>query len=338
MISVLIVDDEANIRDSLQDILEDEGYKVFSAENGAKAISICKKEKIDIALVDLWLPNVQGIEVIQRIKEIDFAVEVIVITGHGNVNSAISAMQAGAFDFLEKPLSIDKVILTIKKALEHKFLLSDFNIIQKNFFTWYKIPTLSSYSEINKIAENFFNSNDNLLIYGEKGTGKKSFIFYLYSLSLRNNISAVLLTHEPEIYNYKEKYIFVLNMKNIDYNYFSEFNKKYNNRLIIVYDKEILGKSEESIYRDIFKIVRFPSLKENEEIFFYFFNHFLIYYSNILNQPLKEIEKSDLKKIFNMEWKYNIFQLKNIIEFLYINYNSLIIKEETVRKILKVFT
>ncbi len=318
MANILILDDEEGIRTSLKDVLEDENYRVFTAENGAKGISLAKEKDIDIALVDIWLPNINGIDVIRKLKEVNPAIETIVITGHGNVSNAISAMQAGAYDFLEKPLSIDKVLFSIKKAFEHKFLLNDINIIKQNFLNLYKIPHINDYKFVNEEIDNFLSKKNNILIIGEKGTGKKSLLFYLYSLAVENNIPSVLLSSSPDLYNYKEKYIFIADVEGLDYKYFDETTNKFNNRLIVA-TVNLPGKNEYELYKDKFTIITLPSVKSSVEIFEYFVNYFLAQVSLNLQLPLKKISKDAINEVFNLRWEYNILEIKNLIESIYIH-------------------
>ncbi len=317
MATVLIIDDEEGIRTSLQDILEDEGYKVILAENGAKGLSAAREEIIDVALVDIWLPNVNGIDVVRKLKKINPATESVIITGHGNVSNAIAAMQAGAYDFLEKPLSIDKVLFSIKKALEHKFLLNDINIIKQNILNYYKLPDIDEYSEIKNIADDFLNNNDNILITGKQGTGKKSLLFYLFARAVENNKSSVMLYEQPELYNYRDKYIFIQN-SGMDYKYFEDINNKYNNRLIVSYNG-ILGDEISGVIKDYFKVIELPAVTESRNILEYFFNYFLNVLSTNLNVTLKKVSSNEVDILYKHTWKYNILEVKNLIEFFYIH-------------------
>jgi two-component system nitrogen regulation response regulator NtrX len=118
MKTVLVVDDEENIRETLKDVLEDDGYKVFNAGDGRVALEILQKNFVDVVLLDLWLPKMGGIEVLQQIKGMEGEVPVIIISGHGTIDAAVKATKEGAFDFIEKPLSIDRVLNVINHAIE----------------------------------------------------------------------------------------------------------------------------------------------------------------------------------------------------------------------------
>src|SRR5512139_4128661 len=119
---VLIVDDEEGIRESLTGILEDEGYTALTASSGEEAISMAKEQVPDLLFLDVWLPEMDGIETLGRIKELDRDVPVVMVSGHGNIELAVKAIKQGAYDFLEKPLSLEKILIVIKRALERKRL------------------------------------------------------------------------------------------------------------------------------------------------------------------------------------------------------------------------
>ena len=120
--TILIIDDEAGIRSSLQGILEDEGYAVKTTATGEKGLEFLGADPYDLVFLDIWLPEMNGIDVLEKIKEQDGRIQVVMITGHGSVESAVNATKLGAFNFLEKPLSLEKVVLTAKNALRQKRL------------------------------------------------------------------------------------------------------------------------------------------------------------------------------------------------------------------------
>src|SRR4051794_28608385 len=122
MHNILIVDDEAGIRESLAGILTDEGYAAFSVESGEACLDLLHKTAFDVVLLDIWLPGVDGLETLEKIRNLDNAPEVIMISGHGNIETAVRATKLGAYDFLEKPLSLDKTLILVKNAIESKKL------------------------------------------------------------------------------------------------------------------------------------------------------------------------------------------------------------------------
>ena len=121
MHNILIVDDESGIRQSLKGVLEDEGYKAVLRPRAAKpAWRRCANAAFDVVLLDVWLPGMDGLETLQKIRDLENAPEVIMISGHGTIETAVRATKLGAYDFLEKPLSIDKTLILIKHAIDAK--------------------------------------------------------------------------------------------------------------------------------------------------------------------------------------------------------------------------
>jgi len=118
MRTVLVVDDEKNIRETLKDVLEDEGYNVLLAEDGKQAIDTLKTSRVDVMLLDLWLPKIGGMEVLDRVKRQYVEVEIIIVSGHGTIDTAVKATKIGAFDFIEKPLSLDRVLNVVDHAVK----------------------------------------------------------------------------------------------------------------------------------------------------------------------------------------------------------------------------
>ena len=115
---ILLVDDEQAIIDSLSGSLEDEGYSLLTASDGSQAMRIIKSQSVDIVFLDIWLPGMDGMETLKCIKDFDSEIEVVMMTGHGTVNTAVQAVKHGAFDFLEKPFSLDVVLNTLKRINE----------------------------------------------------------------------------------------------------------------------------------------------------------------------------------------------------------------------------
>jgi len=120
--AVLIVDDETTIIESLEGILSDDGFEVIHAYNGYEALKKIETASPDIVLLDIWMPGMDGIETLKEIKKIAPNLPVVMITGHGSIESAVDATKSGAYDFLEKPLSLDKVMVTISNALNFRKL------------------------------------------------------------------------------------------------------------------------------------------------------------------------------------------------------------------------
>ncbi len=114
---ILVVDDEDRVRESIREILSDEGYRVIEASDGTKVLDVIKSERPELVLLDIWMPGVDGIGLLKEIKKAEPGLNVIMISGHGNIHTAVTATKLGAFDFIEKPLSLEGLLLTCRRAL-----------------------------------------------------------------------------------------------------------------------------------------------------------------------------------------------------------------------------
>src|SRR5208337_3114943 len=185
---ILIVDDEEGIRESLSGIFEDEGYEVVTASSGEEALDIIKEHMPYILLLDVWLPGMDGLETMSRIKEIDNNLPVIVISGHGNIELAVKAIRLGAYDFLEKPLSLEKVLIVTKRALEKKQLETENRALRAGMTK--KCTLIGDSQKMAEIKQQIFRaseSNSRVLILGESGTGKELVARLLHDKSSRAN-------------------------------------------------------------------------------------------------------------------------------------------------------
>jgi two-component system nitrogen regulation response regulator NtrX len=191
MHNVLIVDDEAAIRQSLKGVLEDEGYKVALAESGEACLEALKKRPTDVVLLDIWLPGMDGLETLEKIKEGkdgDSAPEVIMISGHGTIETAVRATKLGAFDFVEKPLSLEKTLILVKHAVETKKLRSENRDLKKQLqpksaIVGESIPMKALRQQIALMAP----TNGRVLIFGESGSGKELAAVAIHAESLRKD-------------------------------------------------------------------------------------------------------------------------------------------------------
>ena len=129
--TVLIVDDEPSILQPFEGLLTDEGFKVMTASNGYEALQIIEQDPPDIVLLDIWMPGIDGIETLKEIRAKNPRIPVIMVTGHGTIETAVNATKIGAFDFIEKPLSIDKVIVAINNALNFRRLEEENRYLRK---------------------------------------------------------------------------------------------------------------------------------------------------------------------------------------------------------------
>src|SRR6202161_1683000 len=118
--SILIVDDEVGIRESLGALLHDEGYEIATVDSGESCLEILEERKFDLILLDVWLKKLDGLETLERIRAQDDPPVVVMISGHGNIETAVRATKLGAFDFVEKPLTLEKVTVVVKNAVQQR--------------------------------------------------------------------------------------------------------------------------------------------------------------------------------------------------------------------------
>jgi two-component system nitrogen regulation response regulator NtrX len=183
---VLIVDDEEGIRESLSDILEDEGYGILTSGSGEEAIKTLREQNPDLIFLDIWLPGIDGIRTLKEIKEINPDLPVIMISGHGNIELAVKATKMGAYDFLEKPLSLDRVLLATKRALERKTLEMENKALKQNLKKQRRLVGISfKMKQLQEQIEMAAKSNSRVLILGESGCGKELVAHILHEKSNR---------------------------------------------------------------------------------------------------------------------------------------------------------
>jgi two-component system nitrogen regulation response regulator NtrX len=171
---ILIVDDEEGIRQVLRDCLEDEGYKVALAADGFQALQALESEPVDLMVLDVWLPNMGGIDVLKKARQEYPDLEVVVISGHGNINLAVQAVKLGAFDFLEKPLSLEKTITVVQNALKLKELKSENRSLKASLAEEDEmIGSCPAMMQVHELIGQSAGSDSRILIFGENGTGKE---------------------------------------------------------------------------------------------------------------------------------------------------------------------
>ncbi|MCH7824301.1 MAG: sigma-54-dependent Fis family transcriptional regulator [Acidobacteria bacterium] len=190
--SILVVDDERNVRATLKSVLEDEGYGVNTVSSGEEAIKATKRFHPDLILLDIWLPGIDGLEVLEQLGDTDTHSVVVMISGHGSVESAVRATKLGAFDFIEKPLSLDRVLLVIANGLKHKDLQDENRRLRAEASERWDIlgesdTIVALREQINRAAP----TNGRVLIFGENGTGKELVARRIHALSQRSAESFV---------------------------------------------------------------------------------------------------------------------------------------------------
>ena len=187
---ILVVDDEPGIRQSLSGALEDDGYSVEAVENGEACLEALGRAEFELVLLDIWLPGMDGMEVLSRVQEIPFAERplVVMISGHANIEGAVKATKLGAFDFLEKPLSLEKISVAVKNALDHRRLALENRSFRADRDSRYRIIGGSvSMKALRQQLALMAGTNGRVLIYGESGTGKELVAHAIHAQSPRVN-------------------------------------------------------------------------------------------------------------------------------------------------------
>jgi len=186
--TILIIDDEPGIRLTLASILEDEKYKVFTSEDAVLGFEILINENIDLIFLDVLLPRMGGIEMLEKIKK-DFQVEVVMISGHANIDMAVRAVKLGAFEFLEKPLSLEKVLTVCRNALALKKLRDENKALKKlsNIGSKDIIGTSAAANDIREMVKQAAGSDARILITGENGSGKEVIAKAIHLCSARSS-------------------------------------------------------------------------------------------------------------------------------------------------------
>lgn len=188
MAKILVIDDERSIRNSMKDILSFEGHEVSLAENGMEGLVAVKTEKPELVFCDIKMPKMEGVEVLQRIKEFTSEIPVIMISGHGTIDTAIDAIKKGAYDFIEKPLDLNRILITIKNATDKHQLIQETQTLKTKVRKKYEmIGTSQALEHIRMMIDKVAISDARVLITGPNGCGKELVAHQLHEKSNRHD-------------------------------------------------------------------------------------------------------------------------------------------------------
>ncbi len=186
MANILVIDDEKSIRNTLQEILEYENHSVELATNGPEGLEIFDKSSFDIVLCDIKMPEMDGIEVLDKLMEKSRDVPVIMISGHGNIDTAVEAIKKGAYDFIEKPLDLNRLLVTIRNAMERTELVTETRSLKRKVSGTYDIVGESAaIKKVLEMIERVAPTDARVLITGRNGTGKELVARWLHEKSER---------------------------------------------------------------------------------------------------------------------------------------------------------
>ena len=186
MAKILVIDDERSIRNTLKEVLEYENHEIDTAENGAEGIEMFAKGKYELVLCDIKMPNMDGIEVLEKLIDMPGNAPIVMISGHGNIDTAVEAIKKGAFDFIEKPLDLNRLLITIRNALERKELVTETQVLKRRVNKTYEIIGQSpAILQVIEMIERVAPTDARVLITGSNGTGKELVARWLHEKSTR---------------------------------------------------------------------------------------------------------------------------------------------------------
>ncbi len=183
---ILIVDDERAIRNSLKEILMDEGYEADVAEDGPSALEAAGKEKYDVIFCDIKMPGMEGTEVLEKLVEEGIDSAVVMISGHGDIQTAVECIKKGAFDFIQKPLDLNRILITIKNATDRVKLVADNKILKKKVYGQEMIGHSPALTHIREMIDKVAPTDARVLVTGANGSGKELVARSLHQKSARS--------------------------------------------------------------------------------------------------------------------------------------------------------
>jgi len=183
---ILIIDDERAIRNSLSEILADEGYEVDTAEDGAIGVEMAEKEKYSVVFCDIKMPKMDGQEVLDAFREKGIDAAVVMISGHGDISTAVECIKKGAFDFIPKPLDLNRILITIKNATDKVTLLKEAKVLKKKVYGQEMVGESPAIVHVKEMIEKVAPTDARVLITGPNGSGKELVARSLHQKSLRS--------------------------------------------------------------------------------------------------------------------------------------------------------
>jgi len=186
MANILVIDDEKSIRGTMKEILEYEGHTVDTAEDGPAGLEKIKEGKFEIVFCDIKMPNMDGMEVLDKLMEMGVDLPVVMISGHGNIDTAVEAIKKGAYDFIEKPLDLNRLLVTLRNAFEKRELVTETKVLKRKVSKTFDIVGESpAIIKVKEMIEKVAATDARVLITGDNGTGKELVARWLHEKSNR---------------------------------------------------------------------------------------------------------------------------------------------------------
>ena len=326
---ILIVDDEPDIRELIQDILNDEGYRCLTAADGNQAREVMAQSQPDLVLLDIWMPDIDGISLLKEFKSTHANMPVIMISGHGNIETAIEATKLGAADFIEKPLATAKLLHTIKNILATSESQADAVVLS---------PLIGSSEAVNLLrgqAQRVVQHELPILLRGEVGTDKHQLAHYLHGIGPQSHgdfVEIVASTFPMDIDKLADlgenNCLFISNLTILSaaaqqHLLFSlEHDRFKNTQLICAADETLAaainhGDFSEALYYQLNSIALIvPPLREHREDIPALIEHFIDKFTATLKLPYRHLSVAAVNRLRNYHWSGNVQALENIIKGL----------------------
>ncbi len=353
MAKILVIDDERAIRNTLQEILEYEKFKVDVAEDGAQGIEAVSKNKYDVILCDIKMPKMDGIEVLEKIQEITTEPAIVMISGHGTLETAVETLKKGAFDYIAKPLDLNRLLVTVRNALERGELVEETKVLKKKLNSKKTVDIIGESAAINQVKEMIEKvgpTDARVLVTGGNGSGKELVARQLHAHSSRAKspivevncaaipselIESELFGHEKGAFTSAIKQrlgkfeqanggtLFLDEIGDMSLSAQAKVLRALQENKItrVGGDKDIKvdGKFREDLYHRLSVIViKNPALNERKEDIPLLADHFINDICSEHGVPVKSISEGAIKELQNINWTGNIREFRNVMERLII--------------------
>ena len=332
---ILIIDDERAIRNSLKEILMDEGYEADVAEDGAQGVDMALKEKYSVIFCDIKMPNMDGIEVLDKFMEEGVDAAVIMISGHGDIDTAVECIKKGAFDFIQKPLDLNRILITIKNATDKVTLISkterlasETSRLKKKVYGQEMVGESAPIQKVRDMIDKVAPTDARVLITGANGTGKELVARTLHQKSMRSQmpyveVNCAAIPSELIESELQAKVLRVLQERKLS-RVGSDKDISVDVRVLAATNKNLKeeiakGNFREDLYHRLSVIViNVPSLDERKDDIPILVNHFIDQICTETGMQRREVDADAMQLLVDKTWTGNIRELRNVVERLLI--------------------